>query len=275
MRKTIAVATKHGKLAQIQPAFNFLPEWELKLTEIDTDQFGTFSGEVPRVLTPKETAIDKAKAGARSLGLDYGLASEGTIGPYPHIPFINADTETLALVCLSKDFAVVETFVSTEIFAKSLTVTLDSDLEAIALEMDIPNHAVNVYLGKSKSKVIYKGITNSSEFSSLVSQSLKEFGEELLVESDFRAMNSPSRQANIAACAEKLVKRIKSCCPECKEIGWGKVGYEYGLPCTQCDQVSQSAAHSEVYGCVACPHKEIVSLGVASIDPSRCDSCNP
>jgi hypothetical protein len=275
MRKMIAVATKHGKLAQIQPAFALLPEWELKLAEIDTDQFGTFSGEVPRALSPKETAIEKAKAGARSLGLDYGLASEGTIGPHPHIPFINADTEILALVCLSKDFAVVETFVSTEIFAKSLTVTLDSDLEAIALEMDAPNHAVNVYLGKSKSKILHKGISSSEEFITLVSQSLEALGEDLLVESDFRAMNSPSRQANIAACAEKLVKRISSCCPECQEIGWGKVGYEYGLPCIQCDQVSQTAAHSEVYGCVACPHKELVPLGVESIDPSRCDSCNP
>jgi hypothetical protein len=275
MRNTIAVATKHGKLAQIQPAFDLLPEWELKLAEIDTDQFGAFSGEVARALSPKETAIEKAKAGARALGLDYGLASEGTIGAHPHIPFINADIEILALVCLSKDFAVVEAIVSTEIFAKSLTVTLDSDLEAIALEMDVPTHAVNVYLGKSKSKILHKGVKNSQEFKNLVSQSLAEYGEDLLVESDFRAMNSPSRQANIAACGEKLVKRIQSCCPECKEIGWGKVGYEYGLPCIQCDQVSQSAAHSEVYGCVACPQKEPVSLGVESIDPSRCDSCNP
>lgn len=275
MRNTIAVATKHGKLAQIQPAFDLLPEWELKLAEIDTDQFGTFSGEVARALSPKETAIQKAKAGARSLGLDYGLASEGTIGSHPQIPFITADTEILALVCLSKDFAVVETIVSTEIFAKSLTVTPDSDLVAIALEMDIPNHAVNVYLGKSKTKLLHKGITNSEEFITLVSQSLGELGEDLLVESDFRAMNSPSRQLNIAACAEKLVKRIQSRCPECQEIGWGKVGYEYGLPCIQCDEVSQSAANSEVYGCVTCSYKDLVSLSVESIDPSRCDSCNP
>lgn len=275
MRNTIAVATKHGKLAQIQPAFDLLPEWELKLAEIDTDQFGTFSGEVARALSPKETAIEKAKAGARSLGLDYGLASEGTIGSHPQIPFITADTEILALVCLSKDFAVVETIVSTEIFAKSLTVTLDSDLVAIALEMDIPNHAVNVYLGKSKTKLLHKGITNSKEFITLVSQSLEELGEDLLVESDFRAMNSLSRQLNIAACAEKLVKRIQSRCPECQEIGWGKVGSEYGVPCIQCGEVSQSAAHSEILGCVTCPHKELVSLSVESIDPSRCDSCNP
>lgn len=275
MSKPIAVATKHGKLAQIQPVFDLLPEWELKLAEIDTDQFGTFSGEIPRVLPPKEAAIEKARAGAHALGLDYGLASEGTIGAHPHIPFINADTEILALVCLSKDFAIVETFVSTEIFAKSLTVTQDSDLEAVALEMDIPNHAVNIYLGKSKSKILHKGITSSGDFTSFVRQSLEEHGQDLLVESDFRAMSSPSRQANIAACAEKLVRRIQTCCPECKEIGWGKVGYEYGLPCIQCDQVSLSTAHSDVYGCVTCPHKELVSLGLESIDPSRCGSCNP
>lgn len=275
MGEAIAVATKHGKLAQIQPAFTLLPEWELQLVEIDTDQFGTFSGELSRSLSAKETAAAKAKAGALALGLDFGLASEGTIGQHPGIPFINADTEILALVCLSKNFTVFESHVSTEIFAKSLIVTSDSNLEALASEMDIPNHAANVYSGKSKTKILHKGISSSEEFITLVSQSLEALGEDLLVESDFRAMNSPSRQANIAACAEKLVKRISSCCPECQEIGWGKVGYEYGLPCIQCDQVSQTAAHSEVYGCVACPHKKLVSLGIESIDPSRCDSCNP
>lgn len=275
MTKTIAVATKHGKLSQIQPAFDLVPGWELVLAEIDTDQFGTFSGEIPRTLSARETAIAKAKAGALALGLDYGLASEGTIGPHPSIPFINADTEVLALICLSKDFAVVESLVSTDIFAKSSTVSISSDLEAIATEMDLANHALNVYSSKDKRTLLHKGIQNPSEFIRCVAEALTGPSVELVVETDFRAMNSPSRQLNIALCAERLVSRITSLCPLCREIGWGKIGHEYGLPCIQCDQVSTTAAHSEVYGCVACEHRELVSLGVKSVDPSRCDYCNP
>ena len=35
MSTTIALGTKHGKLAQIAPAFERIPEWELTLAEID------------------------------------------------------------------------------------------------------------------------------------------------------------------------------------------------------------------------------------------------
>jgi hypothetical protein len=109
MQNKVALATKHGKLDQLLPAFESLGNFDLVLAEIDTDAFGTFSGETPRLYSPLETAIAKAKAGAAKLDLDYGIASEGTIAPNPAIPWATIDHELLVLVCLSRDITIHET----------------------------------------------------------------------------------------------------------------------------------------------------------------------
>jgi hypothetical protein len=51
MSKTVALATKHGKLSQISPWIQGLDGWTVELAEIDTDQFGTFSGEIAHART--------------------------------------------------------------------------------------------------------------------------------------------------------------------------------------------------------------------------------
>ena len=60
--KLVILATKHQKEKVIGPVF----EAELGClvhvpTDYDTDQFGTFSGEIPRKLSQYETLIQKGK----------------------------------------------------------------------------------------------------------------------------------------------------------------------------------------------------------------------
>lgn len=275
MSKRIALATKHGKLTQIAPAFEAVPEWELTLAEIDTDEFGTFSGEIPRTLSPRDAAIAKARAGAKLLGTDYGLASEGSIGSHPQLPWVTSDHELLALVCVSKDFVIVESHLSADIRAHKEEVNDDTDLEELATRLDLPEHAANILYSQDTELIVLKGIHNPEKFIAELTTLREASVQNLRVESDFRAMSSPSRQRNISACAEKLVTRISTRCVGCNEIGWGKVGYEYGLPCSGCGQMVASVPHSEKFGCVACDYSEVVSLGQHSIDPARCDFCNP
>lgn len=272
--KKIALATKHGKLAQIAPAFDSLPDWQVELVEIDTDVYGTFSGEVPRLLSPRDAAIEKAKAGARAAGFDYGIASEGTIGQHPQIPWINSDFEVLAFVDIKNDFAVVETLVSAEIQAFASQVTSESNLDELISKLDLPSHAANVIITTGDQRRYVKAIHQPEELRRVVAEALEQSAN-VEVENDFRAMSSPSRQANIRAVAEKLAARIDSKCPACNQIGWGKVGYEYGLPCSVCLEVVQSVPHSEKLACVACDYSELRSLGRDSVDPARCEHCNP
>jgi ribosomal protein S27AE len=275
MSKTIALATQHGKLAQIAPHFDAFPEWAVKLAEIDTDVFGTFSGEIPRKLSPRETAIEKARAGAEMLGCDYGLASEGSIGPHPQIPWVTADHELLTLVCLSKNIVVVESHLSTEIQAHKAQVSHETDIDQLIAKLDLPQHGALIHFTENNEQHVIKGVLDPNEFTRLLKELSRSTVSDVHVENDFRAMNSPTRQANISVCAEKLVHRINSTCPECQEIGWGKIGYEYGLPCSECLETVYSVPHSDKLGCVACNHTELVSLGKQTIDPARCDYCNP
>lgn len=271
----VAVATKHGKLSQIAPAFDGLKAWQLELAQIDTDEFGTFSGEVERTLSPRETVIEKAKAGARSLGLDYGIASEGTIGMHPHLPFINSDYELMAFVCLSKDVVVVESFLSAHITAYSQDVSHFSDLDEIFRRLDLPNHAANIVVETKLGRQVHKGFTDVNELRKIIENHLADDTQSIRVESDFRAMNSPSRQANIAICAQRLAQRVGAKCPRCSHFGWGRIGYEYGLPCASCGLLNESVASGERLGCPSCDFVELNELAQEAIDPSRCEFCNP
>lgn len=272
--KKIALATKHGKLAQIAQAFETLRDWQIELVEIDTDVYGTFIGEVPRLLTPRDAAIGKARAGALHAGCDYGIASEGTIGPHPQIPFINSDFEVMAFVDLKNDFAVVETLMSPEIQAHSAIVKHDTNLDELFTKLDLPAHAANIIVSLDGKRHFTKGIHQPEELQRVIAEALEQAAK-VEVENDFRAMSSPSRQANIAALAEKLAARIGTHCPACNQIGWGSVGFEYGLPCSDCLELAASVAHSQKLACVTCDFSELRSLGRDSVDPARCELCNP
>jgi hypothetical protein len=271
----VAVATKHGKLSQIAPAFEALKEWQLELALFDTDEFGTFSGEVDRSLSPRETVVEKAKAGATLLGLDFGIASEGTIGAHPQLPFINSDHELMAFVCMSENVALVESYLSADIVAHSREISRTTDFGELFRKLDLPNHAANIIVETKFGRHMNKGITDPVEAREIIEQLLEDEEIKVRVESDFRAMNSPTRQQNIYRCAQILAERVTATCPGCALFGWGRVGYEYGLPCRSCGLVCESVASAEKLGCLRCDFAELRSLGQDVIDPGKCEFCNP
>lgn len=92
-----ALATRHGKEAIFAPALARLGV-EVIAAPIDTDAFGTFSGEIEREGSPLEVVERKARAAAEATGLTVGLASEGSFGTHPTVPFSIIDTELVVWV---------------------------------------------------------------------------------------------------------------------------------------------------------------------------------
>lgn len=76
------LATKHGKLTSVAGPLDDLG-MRVEAVEIDTDAFGTFSGDVPRPAGPHATAVRKARCGMAVSGLPLALASEGSFGSDP------------------------------------------------------------------------------------------------------------------------------------------------------------------------------------------------
>jgi len=96
---TAALATMHGKQAVIAPPLS--SHIGICLTvppDVDTDRFGTFTGDVPRAGSMRDAAIAKAKAAIAATGARLGMGSEGSFGPHPAIPFVAAGRETILLV---------------------------------------------------------------------------------------------------------------------------------------------------------------------------------
>jgi hypothetical protein len=265
--------TIHGKGKLISPTFEEILEMKVEEVYVDTDALGTFSGEIERTGTPLETAIKKARLGIEATGIPYAIASEGSIGPDPFVPFINTDIETLVFVDELLGIHIHVTHKSNDILAFS-TDTTKGDLQKLLAKFDFPNHAVIVKPRVGSGAI--KGVTDLDLLKNAVSQcrSISTDGE-AIIESDLRAMSSPSRQKNISAAGLKLAHRLAQSCPHCSLPGWGLTAYIRGVECSECGEVSQEAAKQEVLGCVGCEFTALGAVINLTLDPSRCMSCNP
>lgn len=271
---TAALATQHGKEAAIAPAFRDVLGMEITVADVDTDSFGTFAGEVPRLDTPLNTAIAKARAGVAASGLRYGIASEGTIGPDPRLPFISSDLEIIVFVDVERDIVISESTRTTNVVTFRAVHHPDDDLTALMVRADFPRHGLLVRSDEGSNGLMTKGIVNEADLITAIEQCFAYNGR-VIVESDLRAHCSPTRMATIATCAQLLAKRIATPCPGCSSPGWGRIEPAFGLPCAACGTTVESAIRADRSGCPACPATHAVNRPEQHVDPQWCPVCNP
>ncbi|MHB8191348.1 MAG: DUF6671 family protein [Ferrimicrobium sp.] len=268
-----ALATKHNKLAQIGPPLQAAVGLDVVVADVDTDLFGTFTGETPRLGGPLETAIAKARAAAEVMSLSLGLASEGSFGPYPHLPFVPSDLEIVVLVNREFGYHVAEEGLTTETNFAYVRLTPDEAFDEFLRSAGFPSHAVVVLPSVGPGPIV-KGITDLSELATAISACAAVSTDgRALVQTDMRAHCNPTRQRQIAQVANQLAQRLSSCCPECGTPGWGAIETVGGLPCGVC-QAPTGLTSTIISGCPMCSHREVQEVdGVA---PAGCCAlCNP
>ena len=81
------------------------------LLAFDTDRLGTFSGEIERVGSAKDTAIRKARLGITVTNLPCGFASEGRFGPHLLFPFAGIGHKIIVFVDDVLGIEVIESLV--------------------------------------------------------------------------------------------------------------------------------------------------------------------
>lgn len=267
-----ALGTMHGKELVISPVFEQQLGISVEVASVDTDSFGTFAGETPRTLSQLETVRAKATLAAEVAGLRLGIASEGTIGPHPLIPFTTSDFETVAFVDLDREIFIYESYRSSMIRAKSISISEGENLEQFLNDADFPNHGLIVR--NQLSTEVIKGITKYNVLLGAIKQ-ISSGSEPVVVENDHRANFSPTRMANIETCTKLLTKRIFSKCPDCSCPGWGKIEPIFGAPCSDCGQKVESVVLADRFGCVSCDHQELLSRREQFASPAWCPGCNP
>ena len=223
--KPVILATKHQKEEAIRPVF----ESELGCSiyipaQYDTDQFGTFTGEIPRKLSAYETLIQKAKVAAQQFGYEYAIASEGSFGPHPQLYFAPSDTELMAFVDLKNDLIISEYEISTATNYGHLDITLQDGYGDFLTRVKFPDHALIVRSLDDNNSFLKKGVCEYQQLELAIQNAFK-YNHIVRLETDMRAMMNPLRMEVIKVLAIKLVKRIQQECLMCNTPGFGSVSH--------------------------------------------------
>lgn len=271
----VCFATKHGKEAIVAPLLSTL-NLNCFAIEVDTDQFGTFSGEVERVGSIRETLRKKIRAGAHESESRFVLASEGSFGPHPIIGFIPTNLESLLLWDRKHNVEIYSEWLCTKPVHNEKVLSPKDDFRSALSELGFPEHAVMVH-PENKTTPIFKGLITETTVAQamLDSFSASNTGRVVLA-NDLRAFCNPTRQKAIYQAGTVLIEKLESTCPSCNYPGYATARGEPGLPCAVCDEPSR-VAKAVVLECVKCAFTETKPRPdqKTSIDPSECEFCNP
>jgi hypothetical protein len=273
----IIITTKHAKSeAVIQPFWEILGASVIEYV-VDTDKLGTFSGEVERQGTALECAKRKCEWSHATLGAKatYFLASEGSFGPHPLIPFMPCDHEILYFIDKKRDFHLHLSLLSEKTNYQMQEIDSLEELQLFASQAKFPSHALILKPMNIDNPMIFKGLYTEEALGNAFTE-CKKLSNKLWVETDMRAHMNPSRMNFINQLATNLATRLKAYCPSCDMPGWGKIDIAKGLECSCCGLKTEMVRH-EIFGCTKCEYRETKerSDGLKYADPGQCQYCNP
>ncbi len=275
-KRKLVIATMHGKEQVLAPLLMEALDVEVILPpQLNTDAFGTFTGEVERTLAPLDAAIIKCKTAMQQTGCDIAVANEGSFGPHPFIGFISSDEELVVLVDAKNNLQIAAKELSTETnFDGKKCISFD-EVKIFAEQVQFPSHGLILRKNKEAASPIIKGITDWDVLEKESRSFIQTYGA-VYAETDMRALYNPSRLQVIEAAAQKLITKLFSVCKHCHAPGFDVVDFVSGLPCSNCGTPTRSTL-AHVYRCTNCGFEERKNFpyGKATEDPMYCDVCNP
>ncbi len=253
--ETVFFATKHGKEELIAPLFRKLAMSCVQV-DIDTDQFGTFAGEVERKDSALETLRKKIKAAAAIT--PHGrlfLASEGSFGPDPFLPFFQADLESLLLWDRELKCEIYAEHLCRSPRHAEMIISADDDTEEFLARVDLPNHAV-IVRPEGLFSPIFKGLHHRDEITRAVRACAPHSTTgKVMIATDLRANHNKTRRDAILKAADALITKLCSLCPACKVPGFASACGIPGLPCEDCDEPT-AVSKAWRWDCAKCNYTE-------------------
>jgi hypothetical protein len=275
--KPCALATMHGK----EVAIKDLVETGLGVSIVvpagfDTDKFGTFTREIKRDGNQLEAARRKALAAIAETGFELAIASEGSFGAHPTLPFVSSNLELVLLVDTKNNIEVAGHYRSSNINPQGQEVTTAEEAALVAKKWGFPAQGIILRASKNSPRKIFKEIKSEDELIAVAKKLLGGFlVTSIYMEMDLRAHRCPARMQNIKAATEDLIKNCRSLCPECQTPGFVAVKTIPGLPCELC-HLPTELPKEIVYSCQKCHHKESrPASGTKLVEAGQCQWCNP
>lgn len=272
--RSVLLASKHEKEKAIADIFLKELSCTICVQDFDTDAFGTFTAEVPRIHSPFDTCVLKAKTAAEKFRYDLAIASEGSFGPHPAIPFMASAHEIMVFVDRQQDWIIAEHLFTTQTNYRMITLDKTTKLDEFLNQVGFPHHALTLQTN-TKKIVIAKGINHINSLHQALDQGFQQDGT-LDLATDMRAMMNPTRMGVIRELGQQLARRIARPCPDCGVPGFGFKKNQGHLPC-QCCSTPTELYQEELWGCVQCAYEDHKPRkdGMISADPSHCPYCNP
>ena len=274
--RRLVIATKHHKEKVIAPLFEKIFDVKCFVPEnFNTDLLGTFTGEIERKDDPIITLRNKCLQAMELSNCDLGIASEGSFGSHPNIPFAHADDEFLIFIDRKNDLEIIARELTTNTNFNGTEVKTEKELTEFAKSVKFPSHALILQKATDDITGIVKGINSWQVLKDVFQILLKKYGAAYVI-TDMRALYNPTRMKVIEIAAKKLVKKINSLCPSCQTPGFGITDGKLGLPCELCSFPTRSVL-SYIYCCKKCGFnkEEIYPNKKKYEEPTFCDFCNP
>lgn len=273
----VALATLHGKEQALEPVLAAVG-LQLEPVAVNTDALGTFSGEVERRGTARDTVIAKARLGMQASGCALGLATEASFGPDPIIGFVPVHHELIAFVDDVHGQVLVLEHLTRETNWQSKAVQHLSEAETLLLSSGFPEHALLVRPNQAFAGMpVHKGLRDRISLEQAIAECASDSTDGLArIETDMRAHMNPTRMRQLRDLAMQLVERLRTPCPKCAAPGFGRTHATPGLPCGDCGAPT-NMVRAEVWSCAACHFEQERprSDGRAEADPGACPHCNP
>lgn len=274
--EVIAFGTRHHKHRQVRDIFaQVLGADVVAPTDIDTDQFGTFTGDTPRTLDPIDAARAKAHLGMVVAATRCGLASEASYGPLPGVG-VPGHEEILLFLDPDRGLEIVEGERCLLELPDPLPVTASHDLDRYLQQVGFPDQALIVrpHRGNTTESMV-KGITNRADLTTAITTAAARSDDgRARLEADLRAHHNPSRRVVLTRLGRRMAQRLATPCPACRCPGYGRTTTERGLPCAVCATPTELIT-ADVHTCGHCPHHHRTPRSVATADPRWCPTCNP
>ena len=217
----IAMGTMHGKEQQVAPAFGTeLGAIVIAPPGIDTDQFGTFTGEVARVLTPLAAATAKARLAMDAAKVPFGLASEATYDTW--YGMLAMHQEILVFVDDTRGIHVVEGVNIPDTPGSPKLVETAREAVGAARRFGFPEQGAVVKATVDDATQVYgKGITDMAALVDVVNAAMAAADDHrVVVEPDLRAHHNPTRREVLTVLSNQLAGRLATPCPVCSCLIW-------------------------------------------------------
>lgn len=267
----LAFLTCHGKASAVAPALAEQGFQVFEVSDYDTDRFGTFSRDVPRLLSVQETALAKARLAAERGGVRYGLGSEGSFGLDPFLRAVPWAEELLCWWDSARGYAVYARHASSATNYAQKHVGSLPEAFAFAEKAGFPEHALLV--GRAHEPWFCKGVRALDQLTQRVETVLAR-QPSVWLETDMRAHCNPTRQQQISQAAQVLTGKLAQHCPACEAPGYALAHHHPGLPCEACEAPTP-IAKVQSWLCGACGYNEEQPVAQAAASAAHCHYCNP